>query len=347
MSVIAPFVIAVASVALLAPVQFARAATAPDAMRIIARTPLPGDGGWDYLTFDAAGHRLFVTHGDQVQVVDVRNGKQTGVIKNLHGVHGVALAPALHRGFIGNGKSNSVTVFDLDSLKTLATIADTGKNPDAIVYDPSSRHVLTFDGHSKADHATVIDAKTDKVIASIALPGTPEFAVADGRGHVFVNIESTSQLAQIDTASNTVAKVWSLAPCSSPSGLAMDIAHRRLFSVCDNQVMAVSDADAGKVVSTVVIGKGPDAVVFDSRKAMVYSSNGDSGTVTAVHEDAPDRYTVTATIPTQRSARTMALDPGAQRLYLSAAAFAPGRTAQGWPRIKPSSFTLLTVGDKP
>lgn len=347
MSVITPFVMAAAAVALLVPVPSSRAAAAPDAMRVIARTPLPGDGGWDYLTFDAAAHRLFVTHGDQVQVVDVRNGKLAGVIKNLHGVHGVALAPTLHRGFIGNGRSNAVTVFDLDSLTTLTTIADTGKNPDAIVYDPSSQHVLTFDGHSKADHATVIDAKTEKVIASIALPGTPEFAVADGRGHVFVNIESTSQLAQIDTASNKVAKVWSLAPCNSPSGLAMDVAHRRLFSVCDNQVMAVSDADAGKVVSTVAIGKGPDAARFDPGSATIYSSNGDSGTVTAVHEDAPDRYTVTATIPTRRSARTMALDPQSHRLYLSSAAFAPGHTAQGWPKIEPGSFTLLTVGRTP
>ena len=310
---------------------------------VTTRQSLPGNGSWDYLSIDSARGHLFVTHGDQVQVIDTSTGKPIGNITQLKGAHGVAVASDLQRGFISNGKGDAVTVFDLETFKTLATIADAGKNPDAIVYDPKSHHVLTFDGHSDSDRATVIDGRSHKVLTHIALPGTPEFAVADGRGHVYVNIESRSELSQINTATNRVTRTWALAGCESPSGLALDTKHRRLFSVCGNQTMAVSDADAGKVVATVAIGKGPDAVVFDPATAMIYSANGESGDISVVHEDAPNRYSVKPDIATQHSARTLTLDTDRQRLYLSAGSFAPGRTAQGRRKIAPGSFTLLTV----
>ena len=202
--------------------------------------------------------------------------------------------------------------------------------------------MLTFNGRSHS--VSVIDPAANKVIATIALPGKPEFAVADGAGHVYVNIEDKSELVQLDSRGNTVLQTWPLAPCESPSGLAIDTAHRRLFSVCDNRTMAVTDATNGHQVGIVAVGDGPDAVVFDATNAMVYSSNGQSGTITAVHEDDPDHYRVTATIRTQPSARTLALDPKLHRLYLSAARFGATRQANGRPAIEPDSFGILTVG---
>lgn len=312
------------------------------APRVLSQMKLGGDGGWDYLSFDAQRHHLFVSRGDRVLVIDARHARQVGTIADTQGVHGVALAQDIKRGYTSDGKSASVTVFDLDSLKTLAVITGTGANPDAIVYDPSSHHVLTFNG--KSSSASVIDTSTNAVIASIALPGKPEFAVADGAGHVFVNIEDKSELVRLDSRTNTLVNTWPLAPCESPSGLAMDRAHRRLFSVCDNQKMSVLDADSGHLVATLPIGDGPDAVVFDDAAAMIYSSNGESGTLTAIHEDDPDHYRVTHTIATQVSARTLALDPAAHRMYLSAAKFGATKQANGRPSIVPGSYTLLVVG---
>ncbi len=318
------------------------AATAPAPAHLLSRLALGGPGGWDYLAFDAPSRHLFVSRGDRVLVIDVDTNKQVGSIVGTGGVHGIAIAADLHRGFTSNGKSASVTVFDLASLKTVATIQGTGQNPDAILYDGASHHVLTFNGHSA--NASVIDPVKNAVIGTIALPGKPEFAVADGAGHVYVNIEDKSELVQIDTASNKVLQTWPLAPCESPSGLAIDPAHHRLFSVCDNRTMAVTDATDGHQVATVAIGEGPDAVVFDAAEGMIYSSNGESGTITAVHENDPDHYTVAATIPTQASARTLALDPKLHRLYLSAARLGTTRQANGRPTIEPGSFSILTVG---
>lgn len=312
------------------------------APRLLSTLPLGGAGGWDYLSFDAPHRHLFVSHSDRVLVIAVDQHKQIGTIANTPGVHGIALAPDLGRGFISNGKDASVTEFDLNTLKTVATITGTGKNPDAIVYDQPSHHVLTFNGHS--DNASVIDPARGTVIATIALPGKPEFAVSDGAGHIYNNIEDKSELVEIDTASNKVIHVWPLAPCQSPSGLAMDIRHHRLFSVCDNQLMAVTDALDGHQVASVPIGEGPDAVVFDDDDATIYSSNGESGTITAVHQDDADHYRVSATIPTQVSARTEALDPKLHRLYLSAARFGATRLPNGRHTIEPDSFGILTVG---
>jgi DNA-binding beta-propeller fold protein YncE len=330
------------SAALLALAVLPLAAAPLPAPRLLSRLTLGGPGGWDYLAFDAPSRHLFVSRGDRVLVIDVDGGKQVGTIAGTAGVHGIALADDLHRGFVSDGRSASVTVFDLASLKTVATITGTGQNPDAILYDSASHHVLTFNGRSAS--ASVIDPAKNAVVGSIALPGKPEFAVADGVGHVYVNIEDKSELVQLDSIHNKPQKTWPLAPCTSPTGLALDNAHHRLFSVCDNRTMVVLDAVDGHHVAEVPIGDGPDGVVFDAAEAMVYSSNGESGTLTAVHEDDPDHYRVTATIPTQVSARTLALDPKLHRLYLSAARLGATRQANGRRMIEPDSFAVLTVG---
>jgi YVTN family beta-propeller protein len=313
--------------------------------RVLQRYVLGGDGGWDYLTLDTAARRLYVSHGDTVRVIDADSGKPVGSIDGLSGVHGIALAPAMHRGWISNGHSNTVTVFDTGTLKTLDTIKVGGDNPDAILYDPATRRVLTFNGRSS--NASAIDASSGKLLATIALPGKPEFAVSDGQGHVYVNIEDKSELVDLDPASGKLLATWSLAPGESPSGLALDNAHHRLFAVCDNRQMIVLDAQTGKRVASVPIGDGPDAAAFDPGRGLVFSSNGQSGTLTVAHQDDPDHYRVVATVPTQTTARTMALDASSGRVYLSAAQFGP-HTEQGGPHphppIVPNSFTVLVVG---
>lgn len=335
------FLPAALALALVAP-SAVRAGPAAESPRVLSSMNLGGDGGWDYLSFDAPRQHLFVSRGDRVLVIDVQHARQVGTIADTQGVHGIAIAPELKRGYTSNGKTASVTVFDLDTLKTVAVITGTGEKPDAIVYDPASHHVLAFNG--KSNSASVIDTTTSKVIASIRLPGKPEFAVADGAGHVYVNIEDKSELTQIDSRTNTVLNTWPLAPCDSPSGLAIDRANHRLFSVCDNQKMTVLDGVDGHLVATVPIGDGPDAVVFDAATAMVYSSNGESGTITAIHEDGADHYVVKNTITTQVSARTLALDPQSHRLYLSAAKFGDTKQANGRPSVVPGSFSVLVVG---
>lgn len=320
----------------------AHAVGRPSGMQVLSHLPLGGEGGWDYLAVDAPHRHLFVSRGDRVVVVDLASQKVAATLTGTAGVHGIAFDPALNQGFTSNGKSASVSVFDLATLKPLGTITGTGQNPDAILYDSASRHVFTMNGHSAS--ASVIDPATRAVIATIALPGKPEFAQADGAGHIYVNIEDASELVELDSLHNRVLHTWALAPCEAPSGLALDNTHHRLFSVCDNKVMAVTDATSGKRVATVPIGEGPDAVVLDPTRDMIYSSNGESGTLTAVHEDTPDHYTVTATVPTQVSARTEALDPVTHHLYLSTASPGPRINARGRHEMLPGSFTLLVVG---
>ena len=234
------------------------AAAAPGATyQVLSRLPLAGAGGWDYLSFDAQHRHLFVSRGDRVLVIDVDQEKQVGTIADTQGVHGIAIAPDLQRGYTSDGKSASVTVFDLGTLKTVATITGTGEKPDAIVYDSASHHVFTFNG--KSGTASVIDPARNAVTGTIALPGKPEFAVSDGAGHVYANIEDKSELVQIDTASNKVLHTWSLAPCESPSGLAIDAAHHRLFSVCDNRTMAITDAISSIRMIRLTSGFSPSA----------------------------------------------------------------------------------------
>lgn len=338
-----PLVTAVlASLAGLAATSSAAAEAAQPSIAVVHRLKLGGAGGWDYLSFDAKRRHLFVSRGDRVLVVDVDHGKQLGTIADTDGVHGIAIAQDLHRGFTSNGKADSVTVFDLDTFKPVTIIKGTGQKPDAILYDSASHHVFTFNG--KSGDASVIDPAKNAVVATITLPGKPEFAVMDGSGHVYVNIEDKSELVKIDSASNKVLDTWPLAPCESPSGLAMDVVHGRLFSVCDNQVMTVLDAHDGHRVATIPIGDGPDAVSFDASESVIYSSNGESGTLTVVHEDDPDHYKVIANVPTQVSARTQALDLDKHRVYLSAAQLGDKKDARGHRQAVPDSFTILTVG---
>lgn len=331
--------------ALAAPHAIASAPTSPaDHYRVLSRWPLEGAGGWDYLSFDAQRRHLFVTRGDRIDVLDVDQGKHIGTIAGMHGmhgVHGVALDIGTHRGYASNGQTASVTVFDLDSLAVVATIAGTGDKPDAIVYDPASRHVFTFNGKGRS--FSVIDPSRNAVVATIPLAGKPEFAVSDEAGHVYVNLEDRAELVKIDSTTNAILATWSLGSCESPTGLAIDRKWHRLFSVCDNQRMAVTSADTGKVVMQVPIGAGSDAVVFDGATSTVFSSNGESDNITAVHQDDADHYRVVATIPTQRSARTLTLDPATHRLYLSAATLVPPADG-GRPIAAPGSFLVLSVG---
>jgi DNA-binding beta-propeller fold protein YncE len=312
------------------------------------RFVLGGEGGWDYLTYDPAGQRLFIARATRVMVVDPEKGSVLSEIPNTPGVHGVALAQDLAKGFTSNGRENTVTVFDLKTLKETARIKlDGAENPDAIMYEPVSKRIFTFNGRSQ--NATAIDAEKNSVIGNIPLDGKPEFAVADGKGTVFVNIEDKSELTSIDARNAKVLNTWPLAPCEEPSGLAIDQRNRRLFSGCHNKMMAIVNADSGKVVTTVPIGEGVDANRFDPGTNLAFSSNGD-GTLTVVHQESPDKYTVVQNAETQRSARTMALNPKNHEVYLVAAEIeqAPPEKAGERPRrtMKPGSFTLLVMAKK-
>ena len=339
----------VALAAALSAVSIAAALAAPaHGWQVEQRYVLGGPGGWDYLALDQAAQQLYVSHSDRVIVLDARDGKRIGEIGGLSGVHGIALADDLNRGFISNGHANTVTVFDPATLKIVRTIDVGAKDPDAILYDSFSHRVFTFNGDS--NDASVIDANTGKLLGHVALPGRPEFAVSDGHGHVFDNIESKNELVEIDPATMKVTVTWPLKDCDSPSGLAIDVAHHRLFSVCQNKTMAVTDSTNGKQVASVPIGEGPDAARYDAQRRLVLSSNGHSGTLTVAREVTPDRYEVLANVPTQKSARTMALDEASGRVYLSAAEFGPrpaptGAAPHPRPAVKPGSFTILVVAD--
>ena len=301
---------------------------------------LPETGGWDYLAFDEASRHLFVTRGDHVDVVDVDAGKEIGRIEGLKGAHGVALVPSAQRGFVTDGKNNSVLVFDMQTFKTISIIPLSGKKPDAIVFDKASGHVFAFNGDSH--DASVIDPALAKQIGSVELPGAPEFAVSDGSGHVFVNLEDRNALARIDTRRGKVDATFDLPRCDGPSGLAIDPTRHRLFSVCGNEVMAITDATNGKQVAMLPIGKGADAAGYDSRTGRIYSSNGQSGTLTVVEGDSADLYRVTATVPTQRSARTLAVDTKDGTVFLSAAELSPAPEGKR-PTPVDGSFRILAV----
>jgi DNA-binding beta-propeller fold protein YncE len=319
---------------------------APTHYRVVDHLTIGGEGFWDYLTADPAHHRLFVSHGTLVEVVDLDTGKVIDQIAPTPGVHGIALAPDLKRGFVSDGSDSTVTIFDLESLKVIGTVQVTGRNPDAITYDPATHRVFTFNGGS--DNATAIDAANGTVVGTVTLPGRPEEGTPDGHGHVYANLEDKSAIAVIDSKALTVTGQWSLAPCDGPSGLAMDTAHRRLFSGCGNQVMAVSDPDAGKVVASVPVGRGVDGTAFDPGPDLVFIPNGADGTLSVIHEDAPDTYTVAQTVTTARGARTITLDDRTHRVYVPTAQFGPppaqalagGRRRPG---IVPGSFEVVVV----
>jgi DNA-binding beta-propeller fold protein YncE len=317
----------------------------PSGYHVNKTVKLGGDGGWDYLTVDAKARRVYISRGTHVMVVDADSGALIGDIPNTNGVHGIAIVAEMNKGFISDGRDNNAMIFDLKTLKVLGT-TPTGKNPDAIIYDPISKRVFTFNGSSK--DATAIDAKTGAVAGTIALGGKPEFAVADEKGHIFVNIEDTSEIVQFDSNKLSIENRWKIAPGEEPSGLAIDRKHRRLFSVCSNKLMVVVNADTGKVVTTLPIGPGTDAAGFDPETGFAFSSNGGDGTVTVAHEDTPDKFAVVENVPTLRRARTMTVDATTHQVYTVTAEFgqAPAPTAeQPRPRapMVPGSFTLLIL----
>ena len=312
--------------------------------KIQSQWKIGGEGGWDYLTADSKAHLLYITHGTRVEIIDTNTGKSVGSITGLQGIHGVALDEQGKLGYISDGRANAVVVFDRSTFKTVSSIP-AGTNPDGIVYEPVTKTVWAFNGRSS--DVTVIDTATQKVVATIALPGKPEFPVADGKGVVFDNIESKNSIARLDAKTLKLTDTWPLAGCESPSGLAIDLVHRRLFSVCDGKKMAVTDADSGKVLATPEIGDGPDAAGFDPSHQVAFSSNGD-GTLTVV-STASDQFKVIQNVTTQKGARTMTLDPLTGRVYLVTAEFGPrpDATAQNprpRPAILPDSFVVLVVG---
>jgi YVTN family beta-propeller protein len=282
---------------------------------VIKKIPIPGQGSWDYLTVDAAARRLYVSHGTQVEVLDIDSGAIVGTIPKTPGVHGIAIAPELGRGFISNGQASTVTIFDLKTLKPIAD-APTGQKPDAIIYDPATSRVFAFNGGSNS--VTAIDAATGKVAGTVNLEGGPEFAAADGKGYVYDNLEDESQVVKINSRDLKVEQRWPTAPCKSPSSMAIDRANRRLFLGCRSKVMAVMNADTGQVITTLPIGDHVDATAFDEDTKLIFNSNGE-GTVTVIHQDSPDKYSVVETVKTLPKAKTMALDPKTHQLFLSTA----------------------------
>jgi len=322
---------------------FSRAATpspAASGYHVIKTVPVGGEGGWDYVYVDGDARRVYISRGTHVVVLDADSYAVVGDIPDTHGVHGIAVASEVGRGFTSNGRSNDVTIFDLQTLKSLGTVK-TDANPDAIIYDSVSKRVFTFNGRGK--NATAISAADGTVAGTIDLRGKPEFAVADGKGTVYVNNEDTSELHYLDAQSLKELHHWPLAPCKSPSGLSMDLANRRLFSVCDDKVMAVVNADTGKVVATPAICDGPDASAFEPSTGYVFASCGD-GNLTVIHEDSPDKYTVVENVATKKSARTMGLDLKTHNIFLPAADFDPPAPGERRGKMKPGSFVIVVVG---
>jgi YVTN family beta-propeller protein len=330
----------------LAMVSFAAAQVRkPAGYHLLKKHVLGGEGGWDYMALDGRSRLLYVTHGNAVEILNVDTGVKGDAITGLQGVHGVAFAPDRDRGYISNGRGNSVSVFDLKTHKVLEEVPSTGQNPDAIMYDAFSGRVFTFNGRTA--NATAIDAATNKAVGTVDIGGKPEFAVTDGNGTIFVNNEDKSEVVAFDAKTLQVKTRWSIAPGEGPSGLAIDLKNKRLFSVCD-KLMVVSDFVNGKVVVTVPIGSHPDAVRYDSGTGLVFASNGE-GTLTVVKQDSADKYTVLETVPTARGARTMELDPKTNHVFVVTAEYGPApaptpEQPRPRPTVVPGSFMVLEFG---
>lgn len=312
---------------------------------LLKKFVLGGEGGWDLLAVDSAAHRLYISRATHVMVVDSDSGAIVGDIANTPRVHGIAIAPEFGKGFITNGGDATVTIFDLKTLKPSSQVK-VGQNPDAILYDPVSKRIFAFNGNSK--DATAIDAGTGTVAGTLALGGKPELGVADERGRVYVNLEDKSQIVAIDSRKLKIEATWPLAPGEEPTGIAMDRKHRRLFVTCSNKLMAVVNADNGKLLTTLPIGSGVDGAAFDSDKQLAFSSNGD-GTLTVVREDSPDKFSVAENVVTQRGARTLDLDQKTHRVFLVTAEFGPTpaptvERPRPRPPMLPGTFTLLVFG---
>lgn len=301
--------------------------------------PITGEGGWDYVTVDSEARRIYISHSTKTVVFDADSLAVVGEIPDTLGVHGVAIATEFGRGYTSNGRAGTSTIFDLKTLKPLGTVK-TGDNPDTILYDGVSKRVFTFNGRSK--DATVINAADGTVVATIPLAATPEFGAVDGNGRIFLNMEDTSELVEIDSKAASIVHRWPLAPCESPSGLAMDRKNRRIFSGCENKMMAVVDADTGKVIATPAIGAGVDATGYDPGTSLAFSSNGE-GTLTVVKQEGPDKYSVLENVATKRSARTMGLDLKTHNIFLPAADFLPPKEGERRGQMKPGSLVLLVV----
>jgi len=306
---------------------------------LVKTISIPGDEGWDYVGVDSAARRVYVSHGSHVVVLDADTYAIVGDIADTAGVHGIAIAGDLGRGFTSNGRTNNSTFFDLNTLKPIGVYA-TGTNPDAILYEPVTKRVFTFNGRSQ--DATALDAMTGASLGTIALGGKPEFAQADGNGGIYVNVEDKSELVHLDAKKLTIMHRWPLAPCQEPSGLAIDLKNHRLFAGCDNKMMAVIDGETGKVVAIPAIGDGVDANAFDPATSFALASTGD-GHLTVVHQDAPDKYTVVENVPTKKSARTMGLDLKTHAIFLPSAEFDAPAAGERRGKMKPGSFAVLVM----
>ncbi|MFY9557941.1 MAG: YncE family protein, partial [Blastocatellia bacterium] len=312
---------------------------------LIRKIEIGGDGGWDYLIVDSVSRRLYVSRSTRVLVFDADTGSAVGEISDTPGVHGIAIASDLGRGFTSNGREGSVTIFDPKTLKPISKVK-VGTNPDAIIYDPATRRVFAFNRGSS--DVTAIEAKTGEVAGLIALGGHPEFASADGKGMIFANLDDKSEVVAFDSRKLEVKSRWPLDPGKGPTGMAMDLKSRRLFLVCGNKHMIVLNADSGKIVGDLPIGGGVDAAAFDPETKLAFSSNGE-GTLTIVHEDSADKFSVVENVTTQRGARTMALDPKTHNLFLPTAQYGPPPAAtpeRPNPRasVLPNSFVILVFG---
>jgi len=331
-------------VAAVALVPVARTAPQGSGYHIVRKIPVTADDGWDYINIDSATQRLFISRGSHVQVLDLKTGQLAGDIPATDGVHGIALAPEFGRGFTSNGRAATVTIFDLKTLATIG-VAKTDPGPDAILYDPASKRVFTMNGRSGT--TTAIDAATGNVAGTLPLGGRIEFAVADGAGHVYANLEDKSELVEFDSQKLVLMNTWPVAPCEGPSGLAIDREHSRLFLGCGNKLMTIVDGQSGKVITTVPIGSGVDANRFDPGTQLAFSSNGE-GTLTVVHEDTPDTFTVVGNVPTLPRARTMEVDLTNHHVYEVTADFgpAPAPTAdmpRPRPPMLPGTFVVIEL----
>jgi hypothetical protein len=325
---------------------FLATSTAPAMAYHLAREiKLPGAEGWDYLTFDAPRGQLFVTHGTHVEVLDSTTFALAGAIADTAGVHGVAIADSLGHGYVSAGATSTIVVFDLISLARLAEIKSTGDNPDAILYEPTTHRVFAFNGRGRS--VTAIDTAKNEAIGTIALDAKPEFAVHDGTGRVFVNLEDRNSLAAIDARTLAVTATWQLTGCEEPTGLAIDRQHHRLFAACSNRVMAIVDSNSGRGVAQMPIGAGVDGAAFDAAKQLAFASGGDA-TLTVIHEETPDKFTVAQTVTTKPGARTLTLDERTHRIFLATAQREPAAPATpGQPRARPpvvpGTFEVLVV----
>lgn len=327
----------------------ANASKAGRQFEVTQRFALEGAEHWDYVAYDSVRHHLFVSRDNHVQVIDTRTGKLFGEIENTDGVHGFAFVQDRKLGFVTNGRANTITVINLDTLKVVDTIQAAGPDPDGILYVPSQQRVYVSNGHDQS--VSAIDVATRKVVVTTHVGGKPEALAADGQGHVFVNVEDRSEIVEMDARSAAVLAHWPLAPCEEPSGLAIDATKERLFTVCANQHMMVMDAVSGHAVADLPIGGHPDSAAFDPDLKLAFSSNGESGTLTVVHEDDADHYSVVQNVQTLEGAKTMALDPKTHRVYLVSSKFGPTEAVTPQnphprPAVIPGTFEVLVAQRK-